>query len=424
MGNSKLTKLKPHFCPRKNIMFGGKLEEKMIEEFNSLDIIWYASENSEKLQEWRAFTNVNVIKISEESEFKEIISMKEMPYSIIITTGTFAEKTIPKINDKNTDLIILIYCMNKDYHKKWSKEYLTIKGIFTHPEEIFEYLLKFQDEGVKIPLFCYKINDRKEFNFNYYNSLSNEEFLVNQNNFSLKLNKYEKFCLNTLNYFKKVCFRGYYFDIFRLDASKIISLIYGNDIANIPLSISHMFHGIFDQAPLELNNFFIGLTFISLYFSKFPYLFGFLNYKEIEEILGTGMTIDLLRKDYNELYHSHFIVLMNKLLQEKTSILEESIHLKCLHSFIIKNIKYFNSLIKFTYKQYSKYPIMINYLMDIDFCIKFYFYNIYSNFKTTEFKTQCVASLMEVDKRYAIFKTYCLEKYCKETALKMFLKKI
>lgn len=38
---------------------------------------------------------------------------------------------------------------------------------------------------------------------------------------------------------------------------------------------------IFDRPTKELNYFFMGLTLISVYFSKLPYLYGILNYEEI-----------------------------------------------------------------------------------------------------------------------------------------------
>ena len=42
----------------------------MIETFNTFDILWYAPENSEKLEEWIAFTNIVVLKITDEEQFK------------------------------------------------------------------------------------------------------------------------------------------------------------------------------------------------------------------------------------------------------------------------------------------------------------------------------------------------------------------
>lgn len=97
MGNSQIIKQRPHFDSRKNISFGGDLEERMIQEFNQFDIVWYCPENSEKLEEWRAFTNVNVIKVSKEDVFNVFVGMGNLWNLIIITTGAFAEKIHTKI---------------------------------------------------------------------------------------------------------------------------------------------------------------------------------------------------------------------------------------------------------------------------------------------------------------------------------------
>lgn len=105
MGNSdsdtveqtKQIKQMPYFSEDINITFGGKEEEDMINKFNAFDILWYAPDSSEKLQNWKAFTNVDVFPISDEKEFMNIIENKTKLYYIVISTGSFAEKTIPKL---------------------------------------------------------------------------------------------------------------------------------------------------------------------------------------------------------------------------------------------------------------------------------------------------------------------------------------
>ena len=96
----------------------------------------------------------------------------------------------------------IIHCMDSKRHKEWSEKYNFIVGVFSHPSEIFKYLLELQNRDYDIPLFSYKINYEREFNFNYYDYLINEEIKVNKNDFSLELNKYEKFCVNMLYDFR------------------------------------------------------------------------------------------------------------------------------------------------------------------------------------------------------------------------------
>ena len=430
---SKIVKQRPHYDQRKNITLGGDLEAQMIQEFNQFDIVWYSPENSEKLEEWKAFTNVNVIKVSKEDVFQVFVGMGTFWNLIIITTGSFAEKSIPKLPLYFPPVDILIYCMDVDYHKKWSEKYRSIAGVFSNPNQIFEYLLGYQKYLIDIPIFSYKIINSEEFSFNYYDSLNNVEFLVNQQNFDLRLNKYEKFCISSLKYYSLVN-RKYknLFVKFSNNFNKIITffngetvdyfikLFYGTTIDFLP-DLQYIFSGLplYENPIKYLNHFFIGLTLVSLYFSKLPYLYGYLNYQEVEILLKENIEINDLRKDYNELHDNHLGFLFNKLCKNKESILEEKIHLKFLHSFLIKFLKLnykTNSL--FEYNEYSKYPTMIKYLMDLDFCLKLFFCNIYEDLENDDYKIKCRAAIGEVDKRITIFNIYCHLSYYKFLALK------
>ena len=167
MGNIKTINLKPYFDPKKNISFGGKLETEMFETFNSLDIIWYAPEKTEKLEKWKAFSNVEVYRAINKEELLEYITYNKNTDIIIIMTGKYAEELFTK-NEKDrvffsSNTIIIIYCKNSEYHKAWSKNYKEIKIVTTKPNEIFDYLLKLQLFcGDKFHLFNYKIIDFKK----------------------------------------------------------------------------------------------------------------------------------------------------------------------------------------------------------------------------------------------------------------------
>ena len=254
---STIVKLKPQFNPERNISFGGELEKEMIETFNTFDILWYAPENSEKLEEWIAFTNVNVQKITKEEEFKITAILGEMiRRSVVITTGNYAEKTIPKIVE-SLRLQVIIYCMNVDYHKQWSEKYTIIRGIFSTPTQIFEDLLKLQKSGFDIPIFSYKIISSEEFNFNYYDSLKNTEFILKDNIFNLKLNKYERYCSGFLHELK-LANDNYldFLDYFRSDTVDVIKFFYGQTVMSIPGMGQFLSGTIFYKPTKELCFFF------------------------------------------------------------------------------------------------------------------------------------------------------------------------
>ena len=101
-----------------------------------------------------------------------------------------------------------------------------------------------------------------------------------------------------------------------------------------------------------------GLTLLSLYFSKLPYLFGVLTYEEIEILLRRDEEESYYYENYNGLLF-HIKLLINKLIEEKTSILDETLNLKYLQVFLIGYIK---RLTKYIYKISKNYDKVINFL--------------------------------------------------------------
>jgi hypothetical protein len=103
---STIIKLKPQFNPEKNIYFGGELEKEMVETFNTFDILWYAPEDSEKLEEWAAFTNVAVLKITNEEQVFSFLNVERvydddynynfLKYKLIKTINKFKLEKIEK----------------------------------------------------------------------------------------------------------------------------------------------------------------------------------------------------------------------------------------------------------------------------------------------------------------------------------------
>ena len=417
---NKVVKLSPKFDPKRNISFGGDLEKEMIETFNTFDILYYAPENSEKLDEWVAFINVIVTKVTKEGEFKTIALLGQMLRRyIIITSGKYGENIIPSIAQM-LKINVIIYCMNVEHHKQWSKKYGRIQGVFSTPAQIFEYLLKLQKTGFDFPIFSYKIFSSEIFNFNYYDSLTKTEFILKENIFTLKLNKYERFLSGCIYEFKLAYSKfADFFDYFRSDTVDIIKLYYGQPVLDIP-GMEFLLSGtIFDKPVKELNLFFIILTYISAYFSKYPYLYGLLSYDEIINLLEEDFEIDGLRNDYHEFLEKHSNDIMVKLTKEKASIIEEIGHLKFLQSFLIKHAKYIRKIVfKFGYDEYRKYPLLIKYFMDIDFCLKLYFCDIYELFKCKQYKIKAITSIKEDDKRLDIFENYIKSYFFKSTALK------
>ena len=410
MGNNQPNQISLKSLPdeNKNIAFGGTIEEEMIQKFFAFDIIWYAPKDSEKLENWIAFTNVKVTKISDMNIFIQQAVKSRLFNNIIITTGSFAEKTIPLVEPNLLIPNIIIYCMNIDYHKKWSENYKSIIQVFSHPAQIFEYLLKIQEASFYIPLFSYNFISKKEFNFNYYLWFINKEIKCNQDNFSLKLNDYEKFCVKALHDYRLAYIENEVFlKVFIKNTPKILTLFYQPNFLDLIETMKQV---------KELNLFLIRLTLISLYFSKYPFLFGLLEYPEIETILKENIEPSNLRIEFKEL-HSHLEILENKLEEEKVSILNETTHLKFLHIFLIKCCKYFTKII-YGFEDYSKFPFMIKSLNDLDFCLKYFFFRIYGFYDDPIYKMRFRGAINKLDKRKPIFYTYSSIKHYENEALK------
>ena len=87
---------------------------------------------------------------------------------------------------------------------------------------------------------------------------------------------------------------GDYFINFSEDASNIINLFYGpiQNINNFPgMALFFGNNQIINKPAKELLSVLIGLTIISIYFSKLPYLFGTLSYKETFSLFNLSTSI-------------------------------------------------------------------------------------------------------------------------------------
>ena len=405
--------IEPFKDKSKNISFGGDKEKEMINKFNAFDILWYASEDSEELEKWIAFTNVNVTKTSDMNIFYQMALKSRLCNLIIISSGSFAEKTFPFIDEKLLIGNIIIYCMNSEYHKKWSKKYKSIIEVCTKPSQIFEFLLQCHIP-YNIPFFNYKFENKEIIKDEHYTYDNNTEIKINKDNFSFKLNDYEKFCAEALRNYR-LSYINYktFFESF-MDNSKIIFDFFYTDV----FLVSSLNDYIISFKDL-INNL-KGLTLLSLYFSKFPFLFGVLNYLEIESILNEKSIENDLSDDYIEL-SPHLLPLIKKLEEEKISILDETSHLKFIQTFLIKCIKKFSKMV-YNFDEFSKFPTMIKYLEDFDFCLKYFFFRMYGIYKDHYYRSQCRGTLDRCDKRIPIFYTYCSFKLHEKEALKIITK--
>ena len=385
----------------------------MIEKFNSCNIIWYAPEKSEKVEKWKAFSNTEVYKVTNETQL--LTFLKYDCKNIIIATGKYAERLFSQKEKKDIFLFsfllfksfIIIYCMNSEYHKNWSKEIPLIIGVTTKPNQIFEILLKFQKKYVDdLCLFGYQILNSKIFNFNMNINDINNHLVFDS--FSLKLNMYEKLCLSIFFDFFKIKDNPSEFLDFRCAFSNLINLFYGETIDDFPYMPQQLLFIILrgkdiNGPPIELLMFFQQIATISFCVSKFPYLYGCLNYNEIEMKLHEKITKNDLIQEYKKIRIILFIIHRDIILY-KTLNFKENAYLKELHLFLIDFIK-----INTTLNSLFKYPLLIRYLSDLDFCLKYFFKIVQKLIRFNKFsslQSNISFAFSFVDKRIDIFETY------------------
>ena len=345
MGNIKSINLLPYEDSKKTISFGGILEEEMIKKFAGFNIVWYAPEKSENLEKWKAFSNVDVLRATNEEELYECVICYS-GFCIASMTGIYAENLFTKsiIIDQikfRSDFIIIIYCLNKEYHLNWSKNYLQILKVATKPNHIFESLLKFQYIFLpNIHQLNYKIEEYKKFDVNFFHDENLDKNI--EKDFSLKFNLYEKFCLYYNEHFKRTLSDEILMFAFKNCFSFLIFIFYGKAIFNYQKISNNDFEISIPVSDLPTKNICEALHFLSLisvYFSKYPYLYGCFTYKEIEAKLNNIKYFEKLKNQETFMeYAQNFIPITSYIFQsisdKRNVFFEQKENLKKFHSQI------------------------------------------------------------------------------------------
>ncbi|CAF1035996.1 unnamed protein product [Adineta ricciae] len=81
-------------------------------------------------------------------ECELFIKQKTNDRIIFIVGGQFGQNFVPIIHNLAQLVSILVYCMDKEGHEKWAKNFTKIKGVFTQPKELINEVeqLKLQQE--------------------------------------------------------------------------------------------------------------------------------------------------------------------------------------------------------------------------------------------------------------------------------------
>lgn len=390
-------------------------KEQMKNMFKYFNVYWFDPNNSISYDEWKEGP-FNKIELIIEKDAQKIISFFQEYSSIeewiIITPGTKGEDLIKELYKFKCINSFIIYCFNPENHKNWAKKYDKIKGISTDSNDLCKSLLKINKKYL-IPYFTYKIEIEKERNYvsdlnkikenedNKYaaNSLKRENklALLDANNGG---NKYNIFCTKTYSYFKNELEE---FDVnseFLKETSEFVQIFFDISPPKKEEDKSEFVKELIKDSII-FKDFLKDITLISLYFSKYPYLYENLDYTTVENVIRTKQDEEEIKKMFFATFT--IVKILSRKIKEHKSILEEEQELKILQVLCINEIKaLFHPLPLLT-----MFYLPVNYLQDLDFCLKLFLMKVYRKFKDgNTFIKDIEIALDSSDRRIETFTKY------------------
>jgi len=317
---------------------------------------------------------------------------------IVVTTGSKGKELIQNLEKNICIKSFFIYCKNTEYHESWAKNIKKVGCITSSPEILCQKFIEFNN-SYYIPNFNYKSkNNNIEIPFNENKKFSESIFASNPITLkhiidykeSIK-EKYNNLCIKLFHYlddeefindFKKAKLEG--------DSPIILTI-------NIIKSS--------DEALQNLRNNLKYLALISLYFSKYPFLYNLFTFEEINEIFKKEITFDMIIG----LEFNLFSILekLCKKIMENESILDEKDELKEIQISCIYLIIFAFKTTNQDFYSFMNNIQIKNFFRDIDFCLKILVSSKFSilNGEKFNFLDEINLSLSICDLRYPIYIT-------------------
>ena len=356
-------------------------KKEIQENFKYFNIFWFDPNKTHDFDYFKSFfKNTKFFKGTEiEKTIKFFDNESTLEEWIVITPGSKSEELISKIQQKDIIKAFFIFCFKPELYEELPKKYDKIKFISKDPIILLQKILELNKDYL-IPNFNYYQNINKieyDFDLDINNLQSHSKYALQsiireKNEFYGAIekdkNKYNIFCMKTLKYLKE----EKTFEDFE-ETIKNENEVFYSYVDNIKFK---------DKDRLKkIIKFVTNITLISLYFSKYKYLYNLFTYNEIKEILSE----EIKPKNYIDLYNDSVFQISENLAQKLLK--NESI---LLETNLLKQIQLFSIL--FTYfglarhrkKEFIDFYQIINFYRDIDFCLKlliFYFYLIFNDRK-------------------------------------------
>ena len=381
---------------------GTTYEKELNTNFKYFNVFWYNPNISNDIDLdlfKKCFENVQFFKGNDLMSIINFFKKESIYEWIVVTPGFQGEELIKNLENFECIKSFFVYCGNPNYHQ-WVNKRKKVGCITSDPKVLCQKLIELNKSYI-IPNFNYKI-------------IANNNIILNSNkdnnpkgifNSSLKLviesknrakNKYNIFCVKLLNYLKEKESIKDTKETFTDGNSPFNIMKNAAGVGDIPEQLKLMF-------SLKINDDLKNLCLLSLYFSKFPYLLNLLSFQEIKDLLKIQLTPNMIY-----IAQSKLETIMDELckkIMKNECILDDKDKLKEMQIYLIHvlpgNIRIFlgDSSILINYYQ------IINFLRDIDFCLKLYMlmsiYNI--NNKKHNFAYELLLSLLVSETRFAIY---------------------
>ena len=370
-----------------------KYEKELSSNFKYFNIFWYAKFKTNKLKYFtKCFENVEFkigYGVEETIDFfrNELISEW-----IIINEGYHVPELLFSLPFKNIKSFLVLDDYKYFYH---AISGLPIVGCITlNPQILCEKLLELNKNYI-IPNFNYEYKLNKKIIFE---KKSEPIFKIKSKMLKTLIesgeskNEYNNLCIKFINYFEGDQIEN---DFEQTEVENDFNLFY------FAIIFKENGKDYFKSKIKEIKQ----LTLISLYFSKYPYLFNLFSNKEIKDILKISNKKELSEKMENQL--PNYLDKLYKKIMKNESILDEK--------DALKNIQMHFIIVLYLIDNSEELPIdlfnchqFVNFFKDIDFVLKLAMLSICTNMNNKKFNfiDQIYYSLAVSEPRFNLYINY------------------
>ena len=393
---------KPKGVIKANNIFprGSEYEKELNTNFQYFNVFWYDQNKTNDFYLFKkCFENVQFYKAHDLNSIINFFKKESISEWIVVSSGSKGKELIQNLENINCIKSFFIYCQNTKLHESWAKNIKKVGCITSDPEILCQKFIEFNDSYC-IPHFNYKSKTNNMEIPSIENKIFSEN-LLGSSSITLKhlidakkrsKEKYNNLCIKVIHL---------------LDGDE-----FDNDFKNTnlegdsPVILTINMLKTNDIYLQSIKNNLRCLALISLYFSKYPFLYNLCTLEEIDDLFKNEITFDMVIGVEMNLFT--ILEKLSKKIMENECILDEKEDLKeiqilCLYLLFI-SFKMANQ----DFYSFINYYQIKNFFRDIDFCLKLLVYSKFGMFKIGEINLidEINFSLSICDLRYPIYLAY------------------